>query len=102
MTWSKHNILFPSASLDTLLLWLLRITSGFAAGLVLLILFFLLAESSPILRNIPAVRFVTDPSWQPSESAYNLAPMLSGTLYAAGGGLLLATPLGMASALFVA
>jgi phosphate transport system permease protein len=102
MTWSKPNILFPSASLDTLLLWLLRITSGFAAGLVLLILFFLLAESSPLLRDIPTVRFVTDPSWQPSESAYNLAPMLSGTLYAAGGALLLATPLGMASALFVA
>ena len=33
---------------------------------------------------------------------YNLAPMLSGTLYAAGGALLLATPLGIASALFIA
>lgn len=33
---------------------------------------------------------------------YNLAPMLSGTLYAAGGALLVAAPLGIASALFVA
>ena len=32
---------------------------------------------------------------------YNLAPMLSGTLYAAGGALLLAIPLGIASALFI-
>jgi phosphate transport system permease protein len=48
------------------------------------------------------MRFITDPSWQPTESAYNLAPMLSGTLCAAGGALLLATPLGIASALFVA
>jgi phosphate transport system permease protein len=102
MTWSKHNISFPSLSIDTLVLWLLRVASGFAAGLVLLILFFLVAESSPLLRDIQAVRFVTDPSWQPTERAYNLAPMLSGTLYAAGGALLLATPLGIASALFVA
>lgn len=102
MIWSKRNILFPSASVDTLILWLLRIASGIAAGMVLLILFFLLAESLPLLREVPAVRFVTDSSWQPTEGAYNLAPMLSGTLYAAGGALFLATPLGIASALFVA
>lgn len=102
MIWSKRNILFPSASVDTLILWLLRIASGIAAGMVLLILFFLLAESLPLLREVPAVRFVTDTSWQPTEGAYNLVPMLSGTLYAAGGALFLATPLGIASALFVA
>ena len=102
MIWSKRNILFPSASVDTLILWLLRIASGVAAGLVLLILFFLLAESSPLLREVQVVRFITDASWQPSEGAYNLAPMLSGTLFAAGGALILATPLGIASALFVA
>jgi phosphate transport system permease protein len=102
MIWSKRNILFPSASVDTLILWLLRIASGIAAGMVLLILFFLLAESLPLLREVSAVRFVTDSSWQPTEGAYNLAPMLSGTLYAAAGALFLATPLGIASALFVA
>ena len=102
MIWSKRNILFPSASVDTLILWLLRIASGVPAGLVLLILFFLLAESSPLLREVQVVRFITDASWQPSEDAYNLAPMLSGTLFAAGGALILATPLGIASALFVA
>ena len=102
MIWSKRNILFPSASVDTLILWLLRIASGIAAGMVLLILFFLLAESLPLLREVSALRFVTDSSWQPTEGAYNLAPMLSGTLYAAAGALFLATPLGIASALFVA
>jgi phosphate transport system permease protein len=102
MTWSKHNISFPSPSIDTLVLWPLRIASGSAAALVLLILFFLVAESSPLLGDIQPMRFITDPSWQPTESAYNLAPMLSGTLYASGGALLLATPLGIASALFVA
>jgi len=102
MIWSKRNILFLSASADTRILWLLRIASGLAASLVLLILFFLLAESLPLLWEVQTARFITDTSWHPVEGAYNLAPMLSGTVYAAGGALFLATPLGIASALFVA
>ncbi|PTR06521.1 phosphate ABC transporter membrane protein 1 (PhoT family) [Nitrosospira sp. Nsp5] len=107
MVWSKHNISSPSASADTvrvdkLILWLLRGGAGIAAALVLLIFLFLAVESWPALRHISAGRFLTDPSWNPGESMYNLAPMLSGTLYTAGGALLVATPLGIASALFIA
>lgn len=107
MIWSKHNISSPSASadavsVDTLTLYLLRAAAGIAAMLVLLILLFLVFESWPALRHISFKRFLTDPSWHPGEDMYNLAPMLSGTLYAAGGALLLATPLGVASALFIA
>ena len=102
MIWSKHNILSRSASVDTLTIWLLRGGAGIAAALVLLILFFLAVESLPALRHISTERFLTDPSWNPGEGMYNLAPMLSGTLYAAGGALFLATPLGIASALFIA
>lgn len=107
MIWSKHSISSPSASaepapVDKLVLWLLRGGAGIAAALVLLILLFVTVESWPALRHISVERFLTDPSWNPGESKYNLAPMLSGTLYAAGGALLLATPLGIASALFIA
>ncbi|SFO14213.1 phosphate transport system permease protein [Nitrosospira briensis] len=84
------------------MLWLLRGAAGIAASVVLLILLFLAVESWPALRQISAERFLADPSWNPGEGMYNLAPMLSGTLYAAGGALLLATPLGIASALFIA
>jgi phosphate transport system permease protein len=82
--------------------WLLRGAAGIAAGVVLLILLFLAVESWPALGHISAERFLADRSWNPGEGMYNLAPMLSGTLYAAGGALLLATPLGIASALFIA
>ncbi|KIO48554.1 phosphate ABC transporter permease [Nitrosospira sp. NpAV] len=87
---------------DKLILWLLRGGGSIVAALVLLILLFLAVESWPALRHIPAGRFLNDPSWNPAERMYNLAPMLSGTLYAAGGALLVATPLGVASALFIA
>ncbi|SOD40378.1 phosphate ABC transporter permease subunit PstC [Nitrosovibrio sp. Nv4] len=102
MIWSRHNISSPSASADARMLWLLRGAAGTATALVLLIFLFLLVESWPALRHISIGRFLIDPSWNPGESMYKLTPMLSGTLYAAGGALLLATPLGIASALFIA
>lgn len=102
MIWSKHNISFRSAQIDTLTIWLLRGGASIAAALVLLILLFLAVESWPAMRHISLERFFTDPSWNPGEGMYNLAPMVSGTLYAAGGALLLATPLGIISALFIA
>ncbi len=107
MIWSKRNISSPSASadtvsVDTLMHYLLRSAAALSATVVLLILLFLAFESWPALRHISLQRFFTDPSWHPAEDMYNLAPMLSGTLYAAAGALLLATPLGIASALFIA
>lgn len=102
MIWPKHNISFPSTFADTLVLWSLRAAACVSACLVLLIFFFLAAEAWPLLRNTAFVRFVADRSWHPSEGFYNLAPMLSSTLYAAVGALLLAIPLGIASALYIA
>jgi phosphate transport system permease protein len=99
VTWSKHNILFPSRA-DQLLLWLLRLCALAAATVVLLILAFLVIESWPALRNVGVVRFFGDRSWHPTESEYNFLPMLSGTVYCSLGALLLAVPAGIAAALF--
>lgn len=71
-----------------------------AAAIVLLILLFLVKESWPVLRHLPLTRFLTDASWHPVDGLYKLTPMLSATLYSTLGALLLATPLGIASALF--
>lgn len=100
ISW-KHNISSPSAPADRTMHWLLLGGAVTAAAVVLLILLFLAVESAPVLLHISVVRFSTDPSWNPGEGLYNLAPMLTGTLYAAGGALLLAVPLGIASALFI-
>lgn len=100
ISW-KHNISSPSAPADRAMQWLLLGGAVTAAAVVLLILLFLAVESAPVLLHISVVRFFTDPSWNPGEGLYNLAPMLVGTLYAAGGALLLAVPLGIASALFI-
>lgn len=72
--------------------------------MAVLILAFLVVESWPGLRDVGAARFLTDASWHPAtdagDGAFNLVPMLVGTLYAAAGALVLATPLALLSAIF--
>ena len=85
---------------DKQLALLLRLCALISAAVVVLILAFLLSESWPVLQHISVLRFISDPSWHPAQGLYNLTPMLSATLLSTVGALLLATPLGIASALF--
>ena len=101
MIWLKRNIMFPSVFTDTLLRWVLRSGAVVSALVMAMIMLFLLVESWPVLQHLSLARFFTDSSWHPLEGAYNLTPMLSGTLFASMGALFLAIPLGIASAIFI-
>ena len=89
---------------DTALVWSLRGLALIATAIVLLIVVFLAVEAWPALRSVGVGRFVSDAGWHPGGGAeqgrFNLTPMVVGTLAAAGGAVLLAAPLGLASALF--
>jgi phosphate transport system permease protein len=78
----------------------LSTAAGVAGGITLLIVTCLVLGSLPALRAVGPLRFLTDPSWNPVHGAYNLAPMLAGTLAVTAGAVLLATPLAVASAVF--
>jgi len=99
MILSMPNILFQSRT-DHILVIGLRLCALLVAGVVLLVFLFLLSESLPILTQVSISRFFTDPSWHPTQALYNITPMLSATVLSTLGALLLATPLGIASALF--
>lgn len=75
-----------------------------AGAVLLLILGFVALESWPALQGIGLTRFFSDGAWHPAGAAqtgrYDLSPMLIGTLYAVLGAMLLATPLGVLSAVF--
>jgi phosphate transport system permease protein len=89
---------------DRLLLWTLRAGAAISAAIVLVIAAFVVLESLPALRTVGLARFFTDASWHPAGGAgagrFNLVPILAGSLLATAGALLLATPIGLASALF--
>lgn len=79
-------------------LWL--IASG-AVALLVLIFLFLLSESRLAVLEGQWLRFINTAGWFPSEGQFNLWPMLLATLLATLGALILAVPMGLASALFV-
>jgi phosphate transport system permease protein len=85
---------------DAVLVWGLRAAALATGAIALLIAVFLVWESLPILRAVGPARFFTDPDWRPTEGLFNLAPMLWGTLFAMAGAVLLATPVGVMSAVF--
>ena len=83
-----------------MLLGCLRGCAALAGAILLLIVVFLVAESLPVLRHVGLAPFFTDSAWHPAEKLYNLTPMLWGTLFAMTGAVLVATPLGILSAVF--
>ncbi|HEY9691901.1 MAG TPA: phosphate ABC transporter permease subunit PstC [Oculatellaceae cyanobacterium] len=85
---------------DTLLIWTLRGCAILAGAIALLILIFLILEALPVLQQVGLFRFFTDASWNPVEGLYNLTPMLLGSVLAMVGSVLVATPLGIFSAVF--
>lgn len=78
----------------------LLLAAGGTAALLVLVLGFLLREAWPLLGNAGLSRLFTDASWHPLEGQFDLSPMLWATLAAGLGAVLLATPLGVASAIF--
>jgi phosphate transport system permease protein len=89
---------------DTVLVWTLRALAAVSGAIVLFIAYFLTSESMPVLRDVGIERFFGDASWHPRAGAasgtFNLAPMVVGSLLATVGAVLLASPFGVASAVF--
>jgi phosphate transport system permease protein len=95
----KHSSSSPSRN-ESPLVWLLTAAAAVTAGILLLIVFFLVRESWPVLASTGGGRFLSDDGWHPTEGSFGLSPMLWATVIASIGAVLLATPLGVASAVF--
>ncbi|MBL4846396.1 MAG: phosphate ABC transporter permease subunit PstC [Planctomycetes bacterium] len=85
---------------DEGLLWSLRGVAFLAGTIVVFVVAFVGWEASAALRSVGLSRFVTDPSWYPSEGLYSVLPMLVGTVLVTAGAVLTATPLGIMAAIF--
>lgn len=85
---------------EVILVWILRGMALVSGAIVVLIVLFLIWETLPILQSVGLNRFFTDPDWHPTNEEFNLLPMLWGTLLVTVGAVLIATPLGVLSAIF--
>ncbi len=83
--------------------WLAPILAGVAivtGAMLLLIVFFLVRESMPVITQIGWLRFITDPNWYPLENLFGIIPMLWASLAASIGAICIAAPLGVALGIF--
>lgn len=88
------------------LTWSLRGAGLVSASIMALIAGFVAWEALPALQSPGLWRFWSDAAWHPAGGAeagqFGLAPMVAATLALAAGAALLATPLGVLSAMFSA
>lgn len=70
------------------------------ASVLLLIIAFILKETFPVIEGVGLQRFVTDEGWTPLENQFGMMPMLWGTLAATALSILIAAPVGVATAVY--
>lgn len=70
------------------------------AAILVLIVLFLIREAAPVLGRVGIAAFLRDHGWHPTEGIYGLAPMLWATVAVSFAAVLLAAPLGVASAVY--
>jgi phosphate transport system permease protein len=79
----------------------IRVAGYSAVVFVVAIFVFLFAEGAPALREVP-ISDLLGSRWYPIEGFYGLLPILLGTLLVTLGAALIAVPLGIATAIFIA
>jgi phosphate transport system permease protein len=86
---------------EVLITRLIRITGYSAIVFVVLIFIFLFGEGAPTLLEVPPGGLLSS-RWYPIEGSFGILPLLTGSLLVTLGAALIAVPLGIATAVFVA
>lgn len=100
MIWSRPSFLSRWHA-DRWLAPALGVPAAGAALILFLVLAFLLREAAPLLNSRESLGFLTDSGWYPLEGQFGMLPMVAASLAAAVGAVVLAGPLGVASAIFL-
>lgn len=69
---------------------------------VCLIFVFLIKDAAPLLKTVSVWRFLTGTTWLPDQNQFGLVPLLVGSLFVTLGAVVLAVPLGIACAVYLA
>lgn len=77
--------------------------SGITAIAVLFLIFVFLAKDAvPIFRKEGAIKFLTGTSWQPDFEIFGILPLLVGSFFVTFGALVVAVPIGITCAVYIA
>jgi len=87
---------------DTLVAHLVLASGATAIVALLLIFVFLLKDAIPVLRTVSPVNFLTGDTWQPEFEKFGILPLLAGSFFVTLGALVLAVPVGICCAIYIA
>lgn len=86
---------------EPIVTWIIKITGYSAIIFVILIFYFLLSEGIPVFGEIPIREFFQQ-RWYPIEDYFGLLPLLVGSLIVTVGALIIAVPVGLLTAIYIA
>ncbi|MEN6520556.1 MAG: phosphate ABC transporter permease subunit PstC [Armatimonadota bacterium] len=89
---------------ETLIELLISVCGGASVLFVILILVFLLRDSLPLFRTTSITGFLNGRDWYPTAEPpqFGVVPLLVGSLLVTGGAIVLAVPIGLAAAVYIA
>jgi phosphate transport system permease protein len=69
---------------------------------VLLIFVFLVKDAAPLFKTVSVWKFLTGTTWLPDQNQFGIVPLLVGSLFVTVGAVVIAVPLGIACAVYLA
>ena len=91
----------PKIKLESIITTIIKIIGYSAILFVGLIFYFLLSEGLPAIIEVPLSEFLQT-RWYPIEDYYGILPLLIGSLVVTIGALIIAVPLGLLTAIYIA
>jgi len=91
----------PKVNTDSLITLLIKVMGYSAIIFVGLIFYFLISEGFPALTEVPLSEFLRT-RWYPIEDYFGLLPLLVGSLIVTIGALIIAVPIGLLTAIYIA
>lgn len=77
--------------------------NGILAIIVIILIFvFLIKDSLPLLKHVNLREFLAGKLWQPEFEKFGIVPLIAGSFVVTVGALLVAVPIGIASAIYIA
>ena len=92
----------PGTDSDSLVRYVLIAVASVAVLILLAILVFISNNSLLAIRNLDVWNFLTGDVWKPSEGLYGAGNIIMGTLLVTAGAMLIAVPIGVGSAVYMA
>jgi phosphate transport system permease protein len=87
---------------ETLMRWFITANGALAMVIVLLILAFLLRNGLPVFKSVSLKDFVLGRSWYPLSGEFGILPLIYSSLLVTGVAIIIALPLGVACAVYMA